>query len=34
MPIARLIGRRTARERFEVTGAADDNAPAGEADDR
>ncbi|MXW91611.1 MAG: hypothetical protein F4114_11990 [Rhodospirillaceae bacterium] len=34
MRLARLLGRQIARERFEATRAANDNAPAGKADDR
>ena len=32
--LARLIGRRIAREEFEARRAANDNAPAGEAGER
>ena len=34
MRLARLIGRRIAREQFEATRAANDNAPEGEAHER
>ena len=34
MRLARLLGRQIARERFEATRAANDNAPETEAHDR
>ena len=34
MRLARLLGRQIAREHFEASRAANDNAPAGEADER
>ena len=34
MTLARLIGRRIARERFKAMAAANDNAPADEAGER
>ncbi|MCY4550758.1 MAG: hypothetical protein OXC28_20540 [Defluviicoccus sp.] len=34
MRLARLLGRQIARERFARPEAANDNAPAGEADER
>ena len=34
MRLARLLGRQIAREHFEAGRAANDNAPAGEADEK
>ena len=34
MRLARLLGRQVAREQFRQSEAANDNAPAGEADER